>query len=355
MPKTKFIAAAVQVAPEFPLNIAKTVDKVCEVTAQAADAGAEMIVFPECFIPMFPNFSIDLQNNNEWVRNLTELFDNAITIPGPEVEQIGRVARDKRVYVVIGVNERVKGNDGTLYNTLLFIGPDGEVLGKHRKLFPTNREKVFHARGDASGLKVYDTPLGRIGGLICYEHLQPLLKYALISQGEQIHFASWPGWPNFHNGRSNKNVIDTASRAYALEGQNFVIVSSLYVPESAKALANLGNADWSFFGGSGIINPSGEWIAGPVYDQETIVYGEIDLDQIKLRKATVDTTGRDSNWGAISLNIDPSVHKPIHWLQSSNETDASMLGEKLDTMAKRIEELEERLRTETLHGRLQAL
>ncbi|HZY65403.1 MAG TPA: nitrilase-related carbon-nitrogen hydrolase [Rubrobacteraceae bacterium] len=196
---------------------------------------------------------------------------------------------------------------------MVFIGPMGEVLGKHRKLFPSNREKVFHARGDASGLNVYDTSVRRLGGLICYEHLQPLLKYALISQGEQVHCAAWPGWPEFPSGRSNRHVIDACSRAHALEGQCFVVAASLYVPASAAEDADLGNASWTFFGGSGIINPAGEYVAGPLHDQEGIVYGDIDLGLIPLRKATIDTTGRDSMPQTISLNVDTSRYSPIRW------------------------------------------
>jgi nitrilase len=337
--RRKIKAAAVQVAPVLPLNKEKTVDKVCEITAQAADAGADLVVFPECFIPMYPNWSIDLENPNEWAINLREFTYQSITVPGPETEKIGRIAREKGVYIVIGVNERVEKYDGVLFNSLLFIGPDGKIIGKHRKLFPSNREKVFHARGDASGLKVYDTSIGRIGGLICYEHLQPLLKYALISQGEQIHCASWPGWPNFSGGRTNKHVIDAASRAYALEGQGFVIVSSLYVPESMKEEAGLGNSSWTFFGGSGIINPAGEYIAGPVYDEETIVYGEIDLGLIPLRKAAIDTTGRDTAWETISLNVDPTIHRPIHWGHPEKTNDQSAITRNLEEMAKKLEDL----------------
>lgn len=223
------------------------------------------------------------------------------------------MARDKGVYVVVGANEVEEIYDGALFNSLFLIGPTGELLGKHRKLFPSNREKVFHGRGDASGLRVYDTALGRLGGLICYEHLQPLLKYALISQGEQIHCASWPGWPDFPGGRTNRHVIDVCSRAHALEGQCFVVASSLYVPASAADAAGLGNASWTFFGGSGIINPAGEYVAGPLYDQEGIVYGEIDLGLIPLRKAAIDTTGRDTAWETISMNIDSSPRSPIRW------------------------------------------
>jgi nitrilase len=340
MTNQKFKVAAVQMSPILPFNKNKTVDLVCQVIAEAADNGAKLIVFPEGFIPMFPNWTLDLEEKpNEWELHLREFTYNSILIPGPETERIGEVAKEKGVHVVIGVNEIEEKYDGALFNSLVFIGPTGEVIGKHRKIFPTSREKLFHARGDASGLKVYDTSLGRLGGLICYEHLQPLLKYSLISQGEQIHCATWPGWPNFENGRTNKHVFDAASRAYALEGQCFVIASSIYVPESVADNIDLGNASWTFFGGSGIINPAGEYVAGPLYDQEGIVYGEIDLGLIPLRKATIDTTGRDSAWETISMNINTSQRTPIKWNNSHVETEDQVL-EKLKEMEERLEQLE---------------
>ena len=147
----KFTAAAVQLSPVLPFDKEKTVDVVCEAIAEAADNGAKLIVFPECFVPMYPNWSIDLQDETGWAMNLREFTYNSILIPGPETKRIGEVARDKGVYVVVGANEVEEVYDGALFNSLVFIGPTGEVLGKHRKLFPSNREKVFHARGDASG------------------------------------------------------------------------------------------------------------------------------------------------------------------------------------------------------------
>lgn len=339
MVRGSFTAAAVQVAPVLPFDKEKTVDKVCEATAEAADNGAELVVFPECFVPMYPNWSIDLQDETGWAMNLREFTYNSILIPGPETDRIGEVARDKGVYVVVGANEVEEIHDGTLFNSLVFIGPTGEILGKHRKLFPSNREKVFHARGDASGLKIYDTAVGRLGGLICYEHLQPLLKYALISQGEQVHCAAWPGWPEFPSGRTNRHVIDACSRAHALEGQCFVVAASLYVPASAAEEADLGNASWTFFGGSGIINPAGEYVAGPLHDEEGIVYGEIDLGLIPLRKAAVDTTGRDSMPQTISLNVDPSRYSPIRWHGGRNAGDGQ--GETIEEPGGLPEHIEE--------------
>jgi predicted amidohydrolase len=300
----KFIAAAVQASPVLPMNKRATVEKVCALTREAAENGASLVVFPETYIPTYPNWSVDLENPTEWPRNLLQLTREAVEVPGPEIAQIAEVARQCNTYVVLGVNEKVPLYDGMLYNTLVFIGADGQLIGKHRKLLPSNREKVFWHRGDGVDLNaVYQTGIGRIGGLICYEHLQPLFKYALIAQGEQIHCSVWPGWPNYPNGRTNTHVIDAAIRSYALEGQCFVVAASMYIDPEYGAQAGLGNASWSFFGGSGIVNPAGEYIAGPVYNKEEILYGEIDFDQIIIRKAAIDTTGRDTRWDVVNLNV----------------------------------------------------
>lgn len=150
MLKEKFMAAAVQAAPVLPFNKDKTVDLVCNLITQAADHGAKLVVFPECFIPMYPTWSIDLQRPEEWMLNLRELTYNSIIVPGPETERIGRITREKGVYAVIGINERDRFYNDALYNSIVFIGPTGEIIGKHRKIFPSNREKVSYARGDAS-------------------------------------------------------------------------------------------------------------------------------------------------------------------------------------------------------------
>jgi len=308
----QFKVAAVQASPILPMNKKATIDKVCSLIQEAGKNGAQLVVFPETFVPMYPNWSIDLQNPGEWVKNLFHLTKEALEIPGEETKILGDATKRAGVYLCLGVNEKVKKYDGMLFNSLVFIGPDGKVLGKHRKLLPSNREKVFWHRGDGVDIKaVYETDLGRIGGLICYEHLQSLLKYAMYAQGEQVHCACWPGWPHYPPpGRSNKQVIDAASRSYALEGQCFVVVSSFYVPKQLGEKAGLGNAAWFFFGGSGIINPSGEYLAGPVYDEETILYADIDLSLIPIRKAAVDTTGRDTRWDILSLNIYDGSYVP---------------------------------------------
>jgi nitrilase len=301
--------AAVQAAPAYPIDKEASLDKVCTLVAEAGREGAKLVVLPETFVPAYPNWSIDLTNPQEWTRNLLQLTKNSVEVPGQDLDRVTEAARKAGTYVCLGMNERVPRYEGMLFNSLVFITPDGRIIGKHRKLTPSNRERCFWARGDGTTLRVYDTQVGRVGGLICYEHLQPLWKYMLGCQGEQIHCACWPGWPSFPNGRSNKSIIDVASRAYALENQCFVVLSSMYAAPELAAKAKLGNASWTFFGGSGIINPEGEYIAGPVYDRETIVYGEIDLEHIVLRKAAVDVSGKDNRWDImrVETNAQPCV------------------------------------------------
>ncbi len=303
--------AAVQASPVLPINREATVDKACSLIREAGSNGARLVVLPETFIPMYPNWSIDLSNPMEWPRNLLALTRNSIQVPGPETARLCEAAGSAQACVCIGVNEYLPLYEGMLFNSLVFIDADGTLLGVHRKLTPSNRERCFWARGDGTSLRVYDTAVGRLGGLICYEHLQPLNKYSLMAQGEQIHCTCWPGWPNFPNGRTNKHVFDVQTRSYAIEGQCFVVASSMYINPAEGERAGLGNASWTFFGGSMIVGPEGDYVAEPVYDKEAILYGDIDLDRIVLRKAAVDLTGKDHRWDVLRIENNARPYAPF--------------------------------------------
>jgi predicted amidohydrolase len=309
----KFTAAAVQAAPVLPLSKKKTTEKILDLMTEASQEGARLIVFPETFIPAYPNFSVDLENPTEWQENLRYLLSESVYVPGDEIDAIASHAKDLKVHVSLGVNEKVKVYHGRLYNTQVFIDSNGKLIGSRRKLLPTNREKVFWTAGDGVDLQVYETELGVIGGLICYEHLQPLFKYALMVMGEEVHCAAWPGWPDYKDkGRTNKHVIEASARQYALEGQCFVVISAMYVPNEMVPNGLFGNAAWAYFGGSGIVNPSGEYVAGPVYDEEAIVYGEIDLSRNVFRKTLVDITGKDQRWDVIRLIWNKTRNSPFY-------------------------------------------
>lgn len=310
----KVTVAAVQAAPVLPMNKKATTEKACALIESAGRQGAQLIVFPECFIPMFPNWSIDLQRPSEWSLLLADLTEEAVEIPSEETAALCKAARRAGAHVCVGMNERSSEYRATIYNTLLFIGPDGNIIGRHRKFTPSHRERVFHARGDGSNVRaVFDTSIGRIGGLICFEHLQPLFRYALTLQGEEIHCACWPGgWPHFPPpGRSNRELTQIASRAYALESQAFVVLSSMYIAPEAAEKSGIGNAHWGFSGGSAIIDPAGNYIVAPVFDQETMLHAEVDLADVLKRKAYIDPVGRDARWDVFRLDMNTAPLVPV--------------------------------------------
>lgn len=294
----KFTAAAVQMAPVF-LNKDETIDKVITLIDEASSNGASLIVFPETTIPCYPYWPKDLgsiEGRKQVLDAYTELHKNSVEIPGKDTEKIGRAVKKAGSYVVIGVNER---DGGTLYNTIIYFGKKGEMLGKHRKLMSIDTEKCIWGMGGAEDLKVLDTDLGKIGGFFCYEHHLTLARYAMFQKGEQIHCGLWAGHGFV------KPTMDFASRQYAFEGQVFVVVSSGYINEDMipDKFPLKYNTLWDYPGGSGIINPRGEYIAGPIYGKEDIVYSDIDMDMIIRAKAVIDAAGHFSRPDILELKI----------------------------------------------------
>jgi len=294
----KFIAAAVQTAPVF-LNKDETIGKVCSLIEEASEGGASLIVFPEALIPAYPYWPKDLGTGPERKLVLdayTELYKNSVEIPSEDIDKLSAAAKKSGAYVIIGVNER---QGGTLYNTILFIDKNGKILGKHRKLMSIDSEKCIWGMGSAEDLTVLDTEFGKIGGFFCYEHHMTLAKYAMFTKGEQIHAGLWAGHGFV------KPTMDCSSREYAFEGQVFVIVASGYINESMvpDSFPLKKYTTWDFPGGSAIINPRAEYIAGPLYDKEGIVYAEIDMDMIIRAKAVIDSTGHFSRPDILNLDI----------------------------------------------------
>jgi nitrilase len=294
----KFTAAAVQAAPIF-LDKKATVEKSCHLIKEAGKNGATLAVFPEAYIPTFPYWPRALPHPD---RDLSldayaQLYEEAVEIPSPEVDQLCAAAKEAGIYVIMGMTEREIGVSATMFNTLLFIDKNGETLGKHRKLVPTFEERCIWGQGDGSDLKVYPTEVGKLGGLICGNNLMTLEKYALLAKGEQIHAAVWPSL-----GRM-KNYVDVCSRNYALEGQVFVIVSCGYITEDMvpDTFSLKEKTQWNVDGGSGIVGPNGEYVAGPVYGKEEIIYGDIDLREIIKSKAIHDVVGHYARPDVASL------------------------------------------------------
>jgi predicted amidohydrolase len=223
------------------------------------------------------------------------------------------------VDVVMGLNEHGVGSGGTLYNNPLAISPDGEILGCHRKLMPTHAERVIWGAGDGSTLNVYDTSIGRLGSLICWEHWMPLTRFAMHARGEQIHVAGWPEVPEIHQ---------LASRHYAFEGRCFVVCAGSFlrtadVPEELREAAAGGqvgdDADVLLPGGSGVIGPDGQWLAGPAGNEETIVYADLDLSRISEEFGALDAAGHYNRPDVFQLTVDRRPKRQIAWIDEPAE------------------------------------
>jgi nitrilase len=266
-----FKAATVQAAPVF-LNREASVEKACALIEEAGKNDAQLIVLPETFIPGGPYWAWHLPMR-EAGKFSAELFQNAVDIPSDATMRLGEAARKANAYVVIGVNER----DGkSLYNTLLYFGPDGRIIGKHRKFKPTGPEKLVWGDGDGSTHKVYDTGIGKLGGLICGEHTMALPGYTLAAMGEQVHIAAWLGFT-----LADVSLAEICSRYHAIAYNTFVVCSQLVVGADVYTKLGIDRSQQPSQAWSALIEGgTGRLIAGPIaLDEEGIIYGEIDLNK----------------------------------------------------------------------------
>lgn len=301
-------AAAVHAASPF-LDRDAGVEKTCGLIEEAAAEGADLIVFPETFIPGYPVW-IWTHTPATGAPFFSRLFANSVEVPSEATDRIGAAARKAGSWVVVGISER---DGGTLYNTLLYFDDSGRIVGKHRKLVPTCVERTVWGRGDGSGLKLIDAPFGKLGGLICWEHSMDLARYALTSQGEQIHIAAWPaGSAVSHDPSSGvfDNLTEAAARHHAAAGQCFVInVQSCLDAATVKDLGFEGMPEMVREGGgwSAIIAPTGQILAGPNRDKETILYAELDLAMIANFKYVSDAAGHYARPDILQLvvNFEP--------------------------------------------------
>lgn len=296
--------AAVQAAPIF-LDREATVAKACRLIEEAADNGAQVIGFPEGFIPAFPNWYRWFMPGSPETRNFNKaLFKNAVEVPGPATAALGAAARRAHAVVVVGVNERDQGTMGTLYNSLLFFGPDGTLTGVHRKLMPTNTERLVHNSGDGASMRTYATPYGAIGGLICGENTNSLARFALLAQQERIHVASWPA---FTAGAKNFEAIDIRVRYHAFEGRVFVVSACGILDDACLDAMGVSQAHREELAGrgghSGILGPDGSYIAGPIDDVAQIVYGDADFERIIEGKLSHDLTGHYNRFDVFTLQV----------------------------------------------------
>jgi nitrilase len=304
---SSFKVAAVQAMPIF-LNRSATIEKACDLIATAGHEGARLIVFPEAFIPTYPDWVWTVPPGDEEMLNelYAELLANAVAIPSEATEQLCRAAQLANTYVAIGMSERnVEASGASLYNTMLYIDDQGQILGKHRKMVPTGGERLVWAQGDGSTLQVYDTPLGKLGGLICWENYMPLARYAMYAWGTQTYVAA-----TWDRGQPWLSTI----RHIAKEGRVYVIacciamrkddipdhhaVKQKYYTENARRAD-----EWINVGDSAIVNPEGEFIAGPLHKEEGILYAEIDPRMVQGPKWMLDVAGHYARPDVFQLTV----------------------------------------------------
>lgn len=296
------------VQAEISLTLRDGLERTDALTREAATNGAQLVVFPETWLPGYPiwlDVSRDVAlwdhapTKNVFARHAAESVD----VHGADGAELARIAKTHNVTLVVGVTERVTSGAGrgTLYNALLTYGADGALLNHHRKLVPTYTERMVWGPGDANGLQAVDTPVGRVGGLICWEHWMPLARQAMHVSGEDIHVAVWPTVHEMHQ---------INSRAYAFEGRCFVIAAgslmraSQLPPELEAHPEKVTNANqFVLRGGSCIIAPNGDYIVAPIFEETTILHAEIDLDDVRKGQMSLDVAGHYSRSDSFDFHV----------------------------------------------------
>lgn len=344
----KFKAAAIQAAPIF-LDREATVEKAGQLIQEAANKGAELIAFPEVYIPAYPYWN-RLDNPFRGRKYFVELVKNAVEIPSPATEKLGQYARKANAYIVMGINEKVPETLGTLYNTNLLIDRKGKILGAHRKLMATFIEKITWGGGDGHTLKVYDTDCGKLGMLNCGENTNSLARFALIAQGEQVHIANYPGQPAGDESRYDiRHAIEIRSAAHAFEGKLFNVVScSIFSKEMAELLGDTEEKRRMVNKGSNgltaIYGPDGKCLAGPLDpNQEGMVIAEIDIEQIIEQKLQHDIAGHYNRFDVLSLNLNRRPQRAI-WEMHAGEDRGFGERKEIEEVKSLLEGLAEKVR-----------
>jgi nitrilase len=296
--------ACIQAEPVV-LNREATLDKLEQLAAEAAAAGAQLLVFPETFVPAYPS--------SVWARALAGwaapgareafalLARESVEVPGPAADRIAATAERHGVWIVTGVNEIDPERPATIYNSLLYHAPDGTLALKHRKLVPTNHERLVWGQGDGGGLRALATPLGRIGGLICWENYMPLARFALYESGVEIYLA-----PTADDGATWQPTlvhIARESRAFVVAPSHFQRAAAY--PEDFPLRDLLAGSDVIGRGGSAILGPDGAYLAGPLYDEEGILYADLDPARLWEERQRFDPAGHYHRPDVLSLTVTP--------------------------------------------------
>jgi nitrilase len=309
---TAVVTAALIQHPPAVLDRHESLRRAVSHVAEAAARGAQLIAFPETWLSCYPAWVFGLAGWDDPVarRWYGRLVDDSIVVGttddlDDDLGPLRAAAREHGITIVIGINERDGRSGSTLFNSQVTIGDQGQILNLHRKLTPTHTERIVWAGGDAAGLRVVDTPVGRVGGLICWEHFHPLARQVLHAQHEQIHVAGWPDMPEMHQ------VI---SRSYAFEGRCFVLAVGQYltvadVPDELvdHFRAGLGgtaqDSDVLFSGGSGVITPDGSWLVPPQFGEAATIVVELAMDGPTSYKHDLDLAGHYSRPDVFELVV----------------------------------------------------
>jgi nitrilase len=291
-------AAAVQLAPDLD-SAEGTVERVCEAIDAAAADGAQLVVFPETFIPYYPYFSFVMPPALQGPEHL-KLYERAVVVPGPVTQRVAERARARGAVVVLGINER---DHGSLYNTQLVFDADGTLLLKRRKITPTYHERMIWGQGDGSGLSVVETQVGRVGALACWEHYNPLARYALMAQHEEIHCAQFPG---SLVGQIFADQMGVTIRHHALESGCFVVNATAWLrEEQISGITADAGLQRALRGGchTAIVSPEGVYLGAPITAGEGIVIADLDMALITKRKRMMDSVGHYARPELLSLAI----------------------------------------------------
>ncbi|RXH11792.1 Nit6803 family nitrilase [Bradyrhizobium guangzhouense] len=308
-------AGAIQIAPDLDTPTG-TVDRILAAIAEAAGKGVQFAVFPETFVPWYPYFSFVRPPVLSGVEHI-QLYDNAVVVPGPVTDAVAQAAKRHGMVVVLGVNER---DHGSLYNTQLVFDANGAIVLKRRKITPTFHERMIWGQGDGAGLKVVETAVGRVGALACWEHYNPLARYALMAQHEEIHAAQFPG---SLVGQVFADQIEVTIRHHALESGCFVVNATGWLTE--EQIAKISPEEGLRKGLRGgcmtaIVSPEGNHLVPPLTSGEGILVADLDLALITKRKRMMDSVGHYARPELLSLVLNDSPARPMHGLHPNRLT-----------------------------------